>query len=248
LGAGWSEEEAAHPLIFELRGLRLGLLNYVTQDTHPNLPTNARVHLNWFEEKRALSETSALSHRVDAVLVHLHWGEEFIRMPSIDQRRIARKLVEAGARVVVGGHPHVLQGHESWTAGYIFHGVGNFLFWPPKAPLDPSHPWPRYIREAGVASCRFTERGIRDIRIRHFVQDGLSLHLDQTPRRMRTERRLCRSLQLSDRSFARARRMEAFYTEQLLSRIHGMRQAGGFWPWMVARCLRKARQPASRKE
>jgi capsule synthesis protein PGA_cap len=241
LGAGRSEQEATQPLVLERRGLRLGLLNYVSYDTHPNLPPGAGVFLNWFDEERALSETTALCGKTDAVLVHLHWGDEFLRIPTIEQRRIVRKLVDAGARVVVGCHAHVLQGHERWLGGYIFHGLGNFLFWPPGAPLENAGPWPRYVREVGVACCRLAGGEVRDVAVRHLVQDGLALRWDETPRRKRLERRLCRSLRLADRSFAWARRVEAFRAQHVLSRRHTMRQAGGFWPWLAERCRRVLR-------
>ena len=241
LGAGRSEQEAAQPLVLERRGRRLGLLNYVGYETHPNLPPGARVFLNWFEEEQALSETSTLRGKTDAVLVHLHWGDEFIRIPSIEQRRVARKLVEAGAMVVVGCHAHVLQGHETWASGYIFHGMGNFLFWPPQSPLKQSGPWPRFVREVGVAGCRLAGGKVCDAALRHLVQDGLALRWDETPRRKRLERKLSRSLRLADRSFARARRFDAFYSGQLLSRFHAMRQAGGFWSWLAASCRRLLR-------
>jgi len=239
LGAGRSELEAAQPLVLQRRDMRLGLLNYVGYDTHPNVPPGAGVFLNWFEEERALSETSALSGKTDAVLVHLHWGDEFLRMPALEERRIARKLVDAGAKVVVGCHAHVLQGHEPWSGGYIFHGMGNLLFWPPpQTPLEHSGPWPRYVREVGIACCLLAGGRVREIAVRHLIQEGLALRWDETAKRKRLERRLCRSLRLADRSFARARRVEAFYARHLLFRFHSMRQAGGFWSWLAARFRR----------
>jgi hypothetical protein len=233
LGAGRSEQDASRPLVMMRRGVQLGLLNYVAYDTHPNIPAGAGVFLNWFEEERSLAEVAALARRTDAVLVHLHWGVEFLRIPAVEQRRIARRLVDAGARVVVGCHAHVLQGHEPWSSGYIFHGMGNFLFWPTASPLGFSAPWPRYVREVGVASCRLTRSGVRSAGIRHLVQEGLALRWDETAQRRRTERRLCRSLRMSDRSFALAGRIESFLARQVRFRIHAMRTAGGFLPWLV---------------
>ena len=221
------------------RGVRLGLLNYVGYDTHPNVPPGAGVFLNWFDEERALSETSALCGKTDAVLVHLHWGDEFLRMPALDQRRIARKLVDAGAKVVVGCHAHVLQGHEPWSGGYIFHGMGNLLFWPPpQTPLEHSGPWPRYVREVGIACCRLAGGKVREVTVRHLVQDGLALRWDETQNASDGAQAV--SLAPPGRSsFAWARRVEAFHTRHVLFRLHSMRQAGGFWSWLAARLRRK---------
>jgi hypothetical protein len=138
----------------------------------------------------------------------------------------------------VGCHAHVLQGHEPWSGGYIFHGVGNFLFWPPCAPLEHPGPWPRYVREVGVVCCRLACGEVRDVEVRHLLQDGLALRWDETPRRKRLERRLCHSLHLADRSFVWTRRVEAFHARHVLFRLHSMRQAGGFWPWLTSRLRR----------
>lgn len=239
LGAGRSAREAAEPLVLERRGVRLGLLNYVGHETHPNIPSTAGVFVNWFEEQRALSETSSLAADTDAVLVHLHWGADaFVRTPSVEQRRVARKLADAGARIVVGGHSHVLQGHERWGRGYIFHGMGNFVFWPSQRPLETTIPWPRFVREVGVACCRVDSAGVVDGSLRHLVQDGLALRWDETARRKRMERRLCRALRLSDAWFARARQAYAMHM-RVQFRLRAMRRAGGFWSWLLAGLLRR---------
>jgi hypothetical protein len=239
LGAGRSQKEAAEPLILIRRGCRLGLLNYVGHETHPNVPPGAGVYLNWFDEERAVVEIGSLSANTDAVLVHLHWGaDEFIPMPAPEQRRSARRLVDAGARIVVAGHAHVLQGHEAWNGGYIFHGIGNFLFWPPSPLLDYRGSWPRYVREVGVAGCRLADGTVREVSVRHLVQDGLALRWDETPRRRRRERVLCGSLRLPEASFVRARRIEALRTRDLRFKLQAIRQAGGLWPWAVERARR----------
>ena len=64
----------------------------------------------------------------DLVIVSLHWGEEYTDPPSPRQRRAARALIDAGADVVFGHHPHVLQGIESYQGGIIAYSMGNFLF------------------------------------------------------------------------------------------------------------------------
>jgi hypothetical protein len=247
LGAGRSEDEAARPLIVKRGTMRLGLLNYVGSETHPNLPAGAGVFLNWFDEERAVSEIAALARETDAVLVHLHWGaDEFIRMPAVSQRRTARRLVDAGARIVVGGHAHVLQGHEAWKGGHVFHGIGNFIFCPPPGSLQWPRQWPRYVREIGVASCRVTDGAVVDASVHPLVQEELELRWDDTPRRRRLERRLCRVLRLPDPAFARMRSLEAFMARQMRFRLHSIRSAGGFGPWLVAKCKRRSGPGAHR--
>lgn len=64
----------------------------------------------------------------DVLFVSLHWGDEFIHVPSPEQLRVARHLVAMGSTIVVGHHPHVLQGIEEIGAGVVAYSLGNFVF------------------------------------------------------------------------------------------------------------------------
>lgn len=64
----------------------------------------------------------------DIVIVSLHWGFEYVPYPSPDQIRIGRKLVEAGADIILGGHPHVTQSFEIYKNRPIIYSLGNFIF------------------------------------------------------------------------------------------------------------------------
>jgi len=58
----------------------------------------------------------------------VHGGQEWSHVPTPEQRALYRALVDAGANVVIGSHPHVLEGLESYHGGLIAYSVGNFLF------------------------------------------------------------------------------------------------------------------------
>ncbi len=67
----------------------------------------------------------------DAVIIALHWGQEYQRLPTPQQRQLARRLIDAGADVIVGTHPHVIQPVE-WMEtehhqGLVFYSLGNFI-------------------------------------------------------------------------------------------------------------------------
>ncbi len=65
---------------------------------------------------------------IDIVAVSFHWGNEHERVPDSYQRRIARLAIDSGADLVLGHHPHVLQGIELYNGGIIFYSLGNYIF------------------------------------------------------------------------------------------------------------------------
>ncbi len=66
--------------------------------------------------------------RDNLVVCSFHWGREFISYPSLEQIAIGRGVVDAGCDLVLGHHPHVLNGFEQYKGRYIFYSLGNFLF------------------------------------------------------------------------------------------------------------------------
>jgi poly-gamma-glutamate synthesis protein (capsule biosynthesis protein) len=73
-----------------------------------------------------LVRQSRRSH--DVVVVIVHGGVEYEREPLATQVRTARALIDAGATLVIGHHPHVLQRVERYRAGLVAYSLGNFLF------------------------------------------------------------------------------------------------------------------------
>lgn len=78
----------------------------------------------------AFSTTRSLveEQRADVVVVYTHWGDEYASAPREDIKQKARSLIESGADLVVGSHPHVIQGKEKYRDGIIYYSLGNFIF------------------------------------------------------------------------------------------------------------------------
>ena len=74
-------------------------------------------------------ESLLCSSRAERRVVNLHWGYEHTDVPAPFQRALARRLVDAGADVIIGHHPHVPQGWETYRGATIFYSLGNFNFW-----------------------------------------------------------------------------------------------------------------------
>jgi poly-gamma-glutamate synthesis protein (capsule biosynthesis protein) len=103
------------------RGVTLGLAGYSMVPTLEN---------DVFERNTQKIEhrVKTLSDRSDVTIVSIHWGAEFVNFPSPQQIQFGHELVDAGARLVIGHHPHVLQPIEKFHGGLIAYSLGNFVF------------------------------------------------------------------------------------------------------------------------
>jgi len=134
VGAGRNINEARQPLIKEANGVRLGFLAYTEMWF-----VHAREPISWeaTEEEPGVvparldimvEDIKAVKNDVDCVIVSVHWGKEYTHEPTSEQKRLARAAIDAGADLVLGHHPHVLQGIEFYKEGVIAYSLGNFVF------------------------------------------------------------------------------------------------------------------------
>jgi hypothetical protein len=130
-GAGRDLAAARTPVILNAGALTVGLLSYnavpVKSPIHAagNSPGVAEA-----EQGLIAQDVAALRVKADFVLVALHWGLERYRLPTPQQRLLARAVIDAGADAIIGHHPHIQQGVE-WVANRpVLYSLGNFLFSP----------------------------------------------------------------------------------------------------------------------
>ncbi|MBI9066034.1 MAG: CapA family protein [Salinivirgaceae bacterium] len=130
IGASKNKETAAHPLILDKNGIKIGLLNFVSEDTNPSIPLDANVYVNIFSIENAIGSIQILKKQVNHVVVLLHWGGrvEGGLYPDFNQPQIARQLIDAGADLIIGHHSHTIQPFEQYKNKYIFYSLGNFCF------------------------------------------------------------------------------------------------------------------------
>ena len=86
----------------------------------------------------------------DCVVVSLHWGSEFIERPAPDEIAIAHRIVDAGADLIIGHHPHVLRGIERRGRATIVYSLGNFVC---------DMIWDDHLRETAMPRFRLTAGG-----------------------------------------------------------------------------------------
>jgi hypothetical protein len=128
IGASLDKTEAKKPLIIDKNGIRIGFLNYITRDTNPNLPIDATLFLNYFDEKIAMTEIKKLKSITDYVVLLLHWGGkvEGGLFPHWNQIKSAKNLVNAGCDIIIGHHSHTFQPIEKKKNTMIAYSLGNF--------------------------------------------------------------------------------------------------------------------------
>lgn len=128
VGAGPDLARARRPVIVERNGHRVGFLAY--SNTFPEEfwaePDRAGTAFGHLHHVRA--DVTALRDQVDTIVVSFHWGREAITDLRPYQPLLARAAIDAGADVVAGHHPHVLQGVERYGDGIILYSLGNFTF------------------------------------------------------------------------------------------------------------------------
>lgn len=86
------------------------------------------------DESRVLEAVKKARQEADLVVVAVHWGVEYDYQPTARQKRLAHLLVDAGADLVLGHHPHVVQPVEFYQGALIAYSLGNFVFSPGGSP------------------------------------------------------------------------------------------------------------------
>ncbi len=128
LGAGSNQSEASQEKIIMKKGVNLVFLAFVTMPVEgivysEDLPGPAQTDIEGIVDKiQSLRRTS------DYIIVSFHWGREYSPFPSTRQREYARRVIDHGADLVIGHHPHTIQSIEKYKGNFIIYSLGSFLF------------------------------------------------------------------------------------------------------------------------
>ena len=129
-GAGDSKERAEELQVIEVNGKKFGFLaatrvipvaGWDVRNKQPGLFTT-------YDDTRLVERIRESKEECDFLAVYVHWGIEREEYPEEYQNVIAKHCVEAGADVIIGAHPHVLQGIEFIEGKPIFYSLGNYIF------------------------------------------------------------------------------------------------------------------------
>ena len=122
-GAAHDRSQASWLRIMTVRGLKVGFLAFTDLDFEVGCPSRVSSDLS---KHRAL--IAAAKNKCDLLVVSYHWGTEYHEQPTDRQRHLAHVTIDAGADLILGHHPHVLEGIEVYHGHPIVYSMGNFIF------------------------------------------------------------------------------------------------------------------------
>jgi poly-gamma-glutamate synthesis protein (capsule biosynthesis protein) len=239
VGAGVDLASASAPLIREVRGVRLAIVNVAEREF--SIATTAAPGAAPLDAWSTLPLVHELAAEGDAVLVIVHGGNEYYPLPRPGLRAACRSLVRAGACAVVCHHAHVSGPWEVVDGAPIVYGLGNFLFPPRSRQPDPWH-------RGYAVSLRFTAAGATSLRLIPYEQGrtGASVSsltetdaaaflgcLDRLAAVVSDDDRLG----VAWRVFCRRRGPDVIAAALGLTRVERRLLRAGVWPsWRLPRC------------
>jgi poly-gamma-glutamate synthesis protein (capsule biosynthesis protein) len=172
VGAGRNAAEAHTPVVVERNGVRIAFLAYVDvlPETRSGFDTRVWIAgadtsgVAWAYPAEIVNDVTQAKTQADVVIVLLHFGLEGRAEVALAQRTAARAAIEAGAALVIGAHPHLLQSVERHKNGLIAYSLGNFVF-------DQFTPPQTY---AAIFAATLTPQGVQEYNwIPVVIEDGL---------------------------------------------------------------------------
>jgi len=127
-GVGKNYEDANRVTVIKKKGYLVGFLSFTNLYPKTLFATDKKSGISEYDEKKILERIIAIRKEVDVVVVLLHWGNEYETNSNNTQKKFARELIDVGADMVVGHHPHVAQEVEKYKNGIIAYSLGNFVF------------------------------------------------------------------------------------------------------------------------
>lgn len=126
-------EDRKRNRIVEINNISIGVLAYTYGTNGIPIPNGHEYVVSLINKEDIRKDVERLQENVDVLIVHMHWGPEYVREPSNEQRRLAQFLAELEVDIVFGHHPHVLQpiemikNEETDHEMIVFYSLGNFF-------------------------------------------------------------------------------------------------------------------------
>jgi len=204
VGAGENEEQAYQPIYIDSKGIKFAFLAYnnpilvpQSYEAEKNRPGIAFMKVE--NMKKAIIETK---QKVDFVIISIHGGTEYTNELNSFQVNFAHSAIDAGADLVIGHHPHVIQKLEKYKGKYIFYSLGNFVF---------DQMWSQETRQGLIIKAYFSKDGINKISLLPVIIENFSQ--PRPANEQETE------VILQKLNFPLAKRLSYFYNENVFEKI-----------------------------
>lgn len=132
------------PAVLEVNGKKFGFLGY-------NEVADAGPYVSGTDPDVIEKEIKQLRNKVDFLVVAFHWGVEYTSNPSDNQVKLAHLAIDSGADLIIGNHPHWVQGVEIYKDRFISYAHGNFIF---------DQMWSEETREGVIGEYIFDDKGL----------------------------------------------------------------------------------------
>ncbi|MDD4988886.1 MAG: CapA family protein [Candidatus Pacebacteria bacterium] len=172
-GAGANSIDATAPVFVEKSGIKFAFLSYVDSSFTPASyeATSLKpgvAFMNIPEMEVAVREAKL---QADFVIILMHAGLEYSASTTKAQREFAHAAIDAGAEMIIGAHPHVVEPLEKYNGKYIFYSLGNFIF-------DQVNP---ETKRGLMIKAHFAKSGVKNIELVPLVIENLSQPRVETP-------------------------------------------------------------------
>ena len=131
VGTFLSAQDRENYLIKNIRDVNVGYLAYSYSTNGMPVPAEHSYFFNFLDKEQILADIKALRPQVDVLVLVLHWGVEYSPEPTDEQRDLARQFLTAGADIILGSHPHVIQPMEIVKINdrdkFVIYSMGNFI-------------------------------------------------------------------------------------------------------------------------
>lgn len=127
-----SVEDQKNLMVKTINGIDVGFLGYTYGLNGFSLPDDKLYLIDLIDQEKIQNDLNQLNQISDIQLVSIHWGNEYSHVPNDEQTTLAHDMVNWGADVIIGTHPHVIQPYEiierdDGSQGVVFYSLGNFI-------------------------------------------------------------------------------------------------------------------------
>lgn len=122
-----SEEDRDKEIIKEVNGLKYAFLSYTEQTNGISVPSGKSYLVNVYSKDKVKKDVEKYREKTDAIIVAMHWGEEYAHYPNSSQKEKAKYLASLGVNLIVGCHPHVIEPMDYIGDTLVIYSLGNFV-------------------------------------------------------------------------------------------------------------------------